>query len=401
MSSPVPFMRHNLIFCTLALLLSSCINLNAPDEDDDSAPGSKSRFNNVSASNLPDSLTGSSTSAQSADLDGDGDIDLAVALRSSANKVLLNDGSATFGLQSLVSPKLDSRDVVVANFNNDSYADLFFANNSTHSSELYLNNGAGAFSNLSNRIPLAGAFTSAAAEDIDGDNITDLLIGNNGQNQLLQNNGTGFFNSQTLLRLPRISDPSQEVAIGDLTADGLVDIVVANTTGNKILVNTGSGFFSDQSHRYSYINQPEESRDVELVDIDNDGDLDIYVANSNLQGGANPQDRLLVNDGSGFFSDVTANKLPTLAGSNFDAEFTDFDNDGDLDIAIGNYLGGLAILINNGNTAFTNETDNWLPENFAPKTLDLEIADFNADSRPDIYLSVRDGADQLLLGKSQ
>lgn len=402
MSTPVPLLRYSLAFCTLALLFCSCINLNAPDDGDGSDPGTRSRFNNVSASNLPAGLSGSSTSAESADLDGDGDIDLAVALRSSTNKVLFNDGSGSFGVQSLVSPIFDSRDIIISDFNDDNFPDLFFANNSTQSSELYLNNsGEGSFSNLSNRIPVTGPFTSAAAEDIDGDNITDLLIGNDGQNQLLQNTGNAFFNSQTVRRLPRISDPSQDVAIGDLTTDGLLDIVVANTNGNKILVNTGSGFFNDQSNRYPYINQAEESRDVELVDIDDDGDFDIYVANSNLQGGANPQDRLLINDGSGFFSDATSDRLPTLAGSNFDAEFADLDGDGHLDIAIGNYLGGLAILINNGNTVFTNETDSWVPESFAPRTMDLEIADFNADSLPDIYVSVRDGADQLLLQKSQ
>jgi hypothetical protein len=75
------------------------------------------------------------------------------------------------------------------------------------------------------------------------------------------------------------------------------------------------------------------------------------------------------------------------------------DGDNDLDIAVGNYYGGIRILLNNGNGFFSDNTANWIPEDFFPQTLDLELADFNGDDKIDIYIAVRDGNNQLLLQK--
>lgn len=398
---------RNLILITLAgLLLASCnLNLNADDDDNGNGtdPDTTSKFTNVSGSNLPSSLGGTTTSARAADLDGDGDLDLALALSLEANKVLFNNGDGSFTAQNFSSQGFDTRDLVVADFNDDNFPDLFFTNNSSQTSELYTNNGQGAFSDISNRIPVAGSFFAADVRDIDGDNSFDLdiLVGNVGQNRLLMNNGNAFFTEQSAQRLPQLSDVTQDVVFGDITGDGLTDIVVANEGGNVILVNTGAGFFSNQSNRYVYSNQIEESRDVELVDVDGDGDLDIYVGNSNFRDGANAQDRLLINDGSGFFSNGTADRLPTLNTTTFDAEFADMDGDNDPDLLVGNYYGGIRIFLNNGSGFFTEETSNWFLGDFEPAVMDLEIADYNSDGLLDIYLSVREGNDQLLLRKAQ
>ncbi|MGK7369208.1 MAG: FG-GAP-like repeat-containing protein, partial [Candidatus Halalkalibacterium sp. M3_1C_030] len=118
-----------------------------------------------------------------------------------------------------------------------------------------------------------------------------------------------------------------------------------------------------------------------------------------FESGADPQDRLLVNNGQGVFSDVTSSQLPQKTTNTFDTDFLDIDGDGDLDIITGNFNGGVQVFLNNGAGTFTDDTENWMPEDFNPRVVDFEIADYNGDQLPDIYIAVFDGPDALLLRK--
>lgn len=395
----------------ILVLLSACIvtnscrwNLNAPDGDDGTDPDTTAIFKNVTSSSLPDSPSATSPKAKAGDIDNDGDLDILVAASFAPNKLLINNGSGKFTDASSRLPQqsFDSQDVTVTDFNNDGNLDLFFVGNQNQTNELYINNGGGSFSDLGNRIPVSGNSTSVEAFDVDGDGPVDILIGNIGQNILLMNSGNAFFNNQTLQRLPQISDPTQDVAVADLTGDNLREVIVGNETTNRLLVDTGSGFFSDQtSNRIPFTNDIEETQDVTIADVDGDGDRDIYFGNTGFEQGTNPQDRLLLNTGQGFFADVSADRLPAINAFTFDAEFADLDNDGDMDLVVGNYNGGVRILINNGNGFFSDNTAAWIPDNFTPSVLDLEIADFNNDNLMDIYISVEDGKNQLLMQRER
>ncbi|MDZ7658503.1 VCBS repeat-containing protein [Fodinibius sp.] len=396
-----------LLFVT-GLLVSACgWNLNAPDDDNGgSDPGDGTPyFNNVSSTNLPGNRNFQTNTAKAVDINNDGNLDLVLAIGLQSNKILINDGDGLFGDQTsdrLTTQNLNSQDIAIADFNIDGNLDLFFPSEQNQSSELAINNGSGTFSDLSNRIPVAGNFTSATSLDFNNDGSMDLFIGNRGQNILLENSGNAFFNNQTSQRLPQILDATFDIAVGDITGNNLPDLLATNEGPNIVLINTGSGFFSNQSaNRIPYINAIEESQDITLADIDRDGDLDIYYGNTGFQENANPQDRLLINDGQGFFSDQTSDRLPTISTNTFDAEFADFDNNGDLDLIIGNYNGGLRILINNGSGYFSDQSTNWLPENFTPPVMDIEVADFNGDNLLDIYVAARNGQDQLLLQKDR
>jgi len=394
-------MRYSLtIICIVLLGLSSSScnwDLTSSEDDPGSDPDTTSIFQLASSSNLPSGLSTTSRGVTAVDIDNDGDLDLAVAMELETNKLLINDGSGNFQSRFLTDQPLDSRDIVTGSFNGDTFADLFSPTNGSQTSELAMNNGDGTYSNISNRISVTGNFTSSDLFDIGEDGAFDILIGGNGQNQLLQNNGNGFFSNQTSQRLPQISDVTRDVTFGDITGNNSPDIIVGNEGPNKVLINNGTGFFTDQSTRYAFLNQAEESREVALADVDNDGDLDLYVANSNFSGSAAPQDRLLINDGSGFFSDGTADRLPTLTIDSFVTQFADLDGDNDLDIAVGNYNGGIRILLNNGSGFFSDHTADWIPDEFFPQTMDLELADYNGDGKIDIYIAVRNGNDQLLL----
>lgn len=398
----MPYKAITTIFL-IGVFISSCgWDLNAPNNGNNgSDPDTTTVFQNVTTSNLPEGLSETTTKAKAGDIDNDGDLDLAVAFELQANKILINQGSGNFTDESssrLPAQNYDSRDVTVTDLNSDGNLDLFFVGNQNQTNELYINDGNGSFSDLSNRIPVSGNSTSVEAQDIDGDGSTDILIGNIGQNIMLMNSGNAFFNNQTTQRLPQIVDPTRDIEFGDITGNNLRDIIVGNENSNQALINTGSGFFADQtSNRIPFINSTEETQDVNLIDVDGDGDRDIYFGNLNFASNSNPQDRLLINNGEGFFSDGTSDRLPAITTNTFDAEFADLDGDEDMDLIVGNYDGGIRVLINNGNGFFSDETNAWIPENFTPLVTDLEIADFNDDNLLDIYITVRNGQDQLLL----
>lgn len=398
-------MKYRLVIATIiiGIFTGSCdLNLNAPDNGNNgSNPDTTSLYRNATSSHLADQLTGTSAKAKAGDLDNDGDLEIVVASELEANKVLINNGSGEFTDESssrLPAQQYDSQDLIIADLNNDGNQDLFFVGDQNETNELYINDGRGSFSDLTNRIPFSGTSTSVAANDVDGDGTTDILIGNLGQNVLLMNSGNAFFNNQTNERLPQISDGTRDIVFGDITGNNLRDIIIGNEDVNRIWINTGSGFFTDQTtNRIPFINDLEETYDVDIADIDGDGDRDLYFGNTGFQNEANPQDRILINDGQGFFSDQTSDRLPTITTNTFDAEFADIDIDDDLDLIVGDYDGGIRILINDGDGFFSDQSNNWIPDDFTPRVMDLEIADFNNDELADIYTSVRDGQDQLLL----
>lgn len=386
----------------LSLVATSCgWNLNAPDDNGDTDPDDETAFKNVMEQNLPAGLGMQSNAVKAVDIDNDEDLDLVIAISLEANKVLVNNGEGVFSDETssrLTTQNFDTQDLVTADFNTDGNPDLFFTSKQNQSSELFLNNSSGTFNDVSNRIPVTGNYTSSTALDVDEDGDMDLLIGNRGQNVILANNGNAFLNNQTSERLPQINDNTYDVSHTDITGNGLVDLIIANEGPNLTLINTSSGIFANQSaDRLPYINAAEESHSIAVGDVDGDDDTDIYFGNTGFNEDANPQDRLLINDGQGFFSDQTADRLPEISTNTSEAQFADINDDGDLDLVIGNYNGGLRILINNGSGFFSDESEDWLPEDFSPFANAIEVADFNADGLLDIYIAVHNEQDQLLI----
>ena len=108
---------------------------------------------------------------------------------------------------------------------------------------------------------------------------------------------------------------STKADFGDVDGDGDLDAIVANLGPEQLLINTGAGVFLDGS---SQLPPPppflqDITADARLADVDGDGDLDILLSNENPfnpspTGGG--QNRLLINDGTGTFTDQTAARLP-------------------------------------------------------------------------------------------
>jgi hypothetical protein len=235
---------------------------------------------------------------------------------------------------------------------------------------LYHNIGSGTFVDVSAKALVGGKFGPAlgvSTADFNGDGWIDIFVANDGTENLLwinQRNGTfretGLLAGVAVNELGR-SEASMGVDAGDFDNDGNEDLFFTNLTGEgaDLLVNDGTGTFQDESARSGLgaATFPFTGFGTAWFDFDNDGLLDLLTVNGRvaLEGRANgpfPYDQrkqLLRNAGHGQFEDVTARAgaVFKLSEVGRGAAFGDIDNDGDVDVIVGNDNGPLRLLINN------------------------------------------------------
>ena len=369
-------------------------------------------YGDVSSTHLPAGLlNGLSMDAGAADLDADGDLDIVIANEFRPNILLLNDGTGRFsdGSSRLPAASRDSEDVGIADFDGDGDLDIVVVSEDDRVNELYFNDGSGRFADEGARLPVEGTTNGVLVADLDGDGSPDILFANNGQDAVIINDGTGNFVVETAERLPRSADVTQDLELGDVDGDGDLDLIVANEGPNALYINDGTGRFGDESAaRLPRREGGEETREADFGDVDGDGDLDLLFANvAAFVPGADPRNRLLINDGNGFFADETSTRLPAASVSSFDGDFADVDGDGDLDIVTANADVDLSVgriadsryraYLNDGSGVFVDASGEVFGAGVAGTGLDVEFADFDGDGRPDFYLASRGTADRLLL----
>lgn len=360
-------------------------------------------FEDVSFEKLPLlDLTTNSMDIEFTDLDQDGDFDVIVASEFAQNHILLNDGNGKLSKTNLLPKKKhDSEDIVVADFDNNGLLDILFVSEDDKINELYLQVASLTFEDASDRIPVQGISNAVAGADVDQDGDIDLVIGNSGQNALLLNDGKGFFEVATN-QLPSIEDPTQDVDFGDTNGDGHPDILVGNESTNYLHLNDGKGFFTKHPLPHNE-GEIEETREADFVDIDSDGDLDIFFSNvvfSNPSG-KNPNNRILINDGKGSYEDQTAARYKGVnTMQSVDTDFYDLDQDGDFDAIISNAFGTNHQIMINEDGNLIDRTSSYLSKPIS-MGVDVEIGDLNADGLPDLYFGTFQGADYLLFGVSK
>ena len=369
-------------------------------------------YGDVTATHLPGGLlNGLSMDAGVADLDADGDLDIVIANEFRPNILLLNDGAGRFsdGSSRLPAVNRDSEDVGIADFDGDGDLDIVVVSEDDRVNELYFNDGTGRFTDEGARLPVEGTTNGVVVADVNGDGFPDILFANDGQDAVVINDGAGNFVNETAERLPGSGDVTQDLELGDVDGDGDLDLVVANEGANALYMNDGTGHFSDESTaRIPQRVGGEETREADFGDVDGDGDLDLLFANvAAFVAGADPRNRLLINDGDGFFADETSSRLPAAGVSSFDGDFADIDGDGDLDIVTANADVDLSVgriadsryraYLNDGDGVFTDASDEVFGTGATGTGLDLEFADFDGNGRPDFYLASRGTADRLLL----
>ena len=215
------------------------------------------------------------------DVDGDGDLDFVAAnYQSNTLSVMLNNGSGGF-TQATGSPiPTGTRPVgvVLGKFDGDNDLDIAVVSNNTNRVFIFSNNGSGGFAPLGLPVVVGTGPRAISAGDIDGDGDLDLLVGNFGANtvSVLRNNGSGGF---TALAPVATANNPYDIAVGDLDGDGDLDMAVANSGSSSVTVlrNNGSGAFAPVSNSPFSVGVSPGS--ISLGDYDEDGDLDMAVSN--------------------------------------------------------------------------------------------------------------------------
>ncbi len=185
------------------------------------------------------------------------------------------------------------------------------------------------------------------------------------------------------------------VAIGDLNEDGSEDIIVSRLNGPPIvLMNNGEGYFRNEARRMGLDTNLKRSECVTLADVNNDGWLDLF-ATSFI--GSN---RLFMNEGGGKFKDVTDMSGLESNGKSIVAVFGDLNGDGYPDLYVGNWNRKNDLYINSGNGTFRNVTAmSGTGCGDLHETNSVLLADFNNDGKLDIFVGNREGGNRLFLNR--
>lgn len=373
-------------------------------------------YREVTATHLPAGLAGRCMDAAAGDADGDGDPDLALAMEFEPNVLLLNDGAGvmTDGSDRLPRTAHDSEDVAFVDIDGDEDLDIFLVSEDDRTDELYVNDGSGRFTDESSRLRTDDVSNAHAVLDLDGDGAPDLLTGNIGVDRVLMNDGAGNFRDETVERWPQGGESrTQDLELADVDGDGDLDVVVGNEGQNELFLNDG-GRLVDATER-SLPARVGETREVRAADVDADGDVDLIVANVRFVLDESAQDYLLLNDGSGVFTTAERDRFPEDARSNFTVQAVDLDGDADLDVLApstvlsGSVPGNYLVLLNDGTGRYTATSPGAvLPASADGNGFDIEVADFDRDGVTDLFFCNRastgvaaesEGLQRMLLGE--
>ena len=239
--------------------------------------------------------------------------------------------------------------------------------------------------------------------DLNGDGRPDILFANGGDystpgkpepNQVFLNTGPGLrFREATTDVFGATPDLARVIKARDLNGDGLVDIVVGTTyqTQSRLFLGRGQGRFEEVT-RTHLPQMPLSVGDLEVGDVDGDGDLDLVLADwgpgNNMTNGGG-RTRLWVNDGQARFTDATDKRMPDIKVQfSWDLELSDVDNDADLDVLVScKRCGGSYLFRNDGAGVFTDDPRG-LPQ--YTNNYELEPMDLDGDGFLDL-VTINDG----------
>jgi Flp pilus assembly protein TadD len=255
---------------------------------------------------------------------------------------------------------------------------------------------------------IVGASSGVVPFDFDGDGDLDLLEVGVQSIRLFRNDGGKFVDVTEQSGLKRSTAPVPITAVaGDYDNDGRPDIFLVGYGRLALYHNDGDGKFSDVTTASAIPDYPYIALSAALVDVDHDGDLDIFIAGfidlSKMPAGAPskpptfPDDflgapnMLLRNDGNGKFTDITAAaKVSGSSGHGFAVVPTDFDNHRDIDLLIVNYGSAPTLFSNQRDGTFRDiATDVGL--NTKGRFTCVAAGDLNKDDFTDFFLGKADG----------
>ena len=318
--------------------------------------------------------------------------------------------------------------VALFDYDNDGDLDLYLVNGSDLPgvtsplppiNRLYRNDG-NIFTDvtLETSVGDTGYGLGCCVGDYNNDGFTDLYVTNYGANVLYHNNGDGTFTDVTESAGVGGNQLSSGCAFLDLDADGYLDLYVVNYVqfdletnpectrqgvrtyctpealpgASDILYrNNGDGTFADVTAKSGISGANGKGLGIVCGDIDNDGDVDIFVANDTTPNFLyrNDSDTAIWMTEDALFAGVALSE-EGRAYSGMGANFGDFDNDGYLDIVITNFQDQTNSLYHNAQSGFFNEVS--FAKGIGERSLPylawgVDFVDFNNDGWLDLFVA--------------
>ena len=229
--------------------------------------------------------------------------------------------------------------------------------------------------------------------------VPDSTSGIRFQNILKEDNTINYFTYQYMYM-------GGGVAVGDINNDGLPDIFfTGNRVKNRLYLNKGDMQFEDITDKAGLIGDIRWYTGVSMADVNNDGLLDIYACVSGPY--VEKKNQLYINNGDLTFTESAKDYGIDSSSASVQASFFDYDNDGDLDMYLANYpptpfrapnsyyANKLnkpedgetdQFFRNEGNTVFVEVTNETGIRNFG-LSLSASVSDYNNDGWQDVYVS--------------
>jgi hypothetical protein len=364
------------------------------------------RFTDVTASsglNVIPSANNSYAFVASADFDSDGDIDIYAATwdvsASKYNYFLLSNELGRFtdvAKQAGLNHSGKEFGAYFVDYDNDGFLDLYILKEGGN--VLYRNAGKARFENQSSKagINKITGCNKVVFFDADHDGDLDFYHLMEGKNRMLRNNADGTF-TETDMGMAGSDHNSSDAVFGDFDEDGDIDLFVANLNGsNSLYLNQRQSNFLDGTDA-SGLKSNGGTGAVDAGDYNNDGFLDIIIASVNGNGHRiyrNLNDGKFEYDEQGSRAFYIANEIRAT-----DVRFFDFDNDGYVDIIIAGETDepsgrSLFLFHNDGKGGFSDQSG-LLPDS-ALKVREISLFDYNDDGDQDLVMAGLTGGVSLL-----
>lgn len=339
-----------------------------------------------------------------ADYDADGDQDLYIVQQG----LYRNDGAGVFTHLFSITDLSDAIGCSWADADNDGDLDLYVSGGGSGGSYLYRNDGGDSFTRITTGV-IGDTFGNqgwgCAWGDYDNDGLTDLFVaaafGFNGittTNHLLHNEGGLTFTRIDTSTVATATGPYTIPSWNDWDDDGDADLFVASgpadgtvapdflyenrggTPGVSFFRRITTGVMATDAH---------DGQAYNWVDVDADGDLDVYLTNDGFLQGGLPND--LYRNDAGVFVKMTgaqAGAIVTDEDASLASVWADFDNDGDMDCVVTNEGGDpTRFYTNDGSGFFTSNPASALAT--AGPHFGAAAADYDGDGDVDIYIHGR------------
>jgi len=314
------------------------------------------------------------------------------------SKLYMNDGNGLFveNVSDLIEGVYASS-VNFIDVDGDNDEDFFISGNKSASeriSKIFINDGSGVFDEQLIQSIQGFGETSSSFGDIDNDNDADLIIcGNIGYSggsyvtstKLYTNDGNGNFSEETITPFEGVNEGFAFML--DLDSDSHLDIIIAGVTDyyfpklfTKIYANSGDGNFLES---YKGVIPDVNQSFISSADVNNDNTEDLFLIGYD---GSKLISKLFLNNGIGNYTELLNTPFPELR--NGSTAFLDVDNDGDQDVIVsGSTFGNQAfteLYLNDGTGVFILETNSFFYER---RFTSIDFSDIDNDGDLDILIS--------------